>query len=92
MVSELAGLLSAYDVTVFLLGEYTADDIQRYPEFAVADSIIQLARQPLGTRDERYFRVLKLRGSVVSRGAARLPHHGRRASSSSRASSRPASR
>ncbi len=68
MISELAGLLSAYDTTAFLLGEYTSDDIQRYPEFAVSDSIIQLARQPLGTRDERYLRVIKLRGSSYREG------------------------
>jgi circadian clock protein KaiC len=68
MVSDLAGLLSAYDSTVFLLGEYTSEDIQRYPEFAVGDSIVQLARQALGTRDERYLRVLKLRGSSYREG------------------------
>lgn len=68
MVSDLAGLLSAYDATVLLLGEYTADDIEHYPEFAVSDSIVQLARQSLGTRDERYLRVLKLRGSGYREG------------------------
>jgi circadian clock protein KaiC len=68
LVSDLAGLLSAYDATVLLLGEYNTEDIQRYPEFAVSDSIIQLARQPLGTRDERYLRVLKLRGSSYREG------------------------
>ncbi len=68
VISELAGLLSAYDTTAFFLGEYTSDDIQRYPEFAVSDSIIQLARQSLGTRDERYLRVIKLRGSSYSEG------------------------
>ena len=68
MISDLAGLLSAYDATVFLLGEYTTEDIQRYPEFAVSDSIVQLARQAHGTRDERYLRVLKLRGSSYSEG------------------------
>jgi circadian clock protein KaiC len=68
MISNLAGLLSSYDVTAFLLGEYTITDIERYPEFAVSDSIIELARQPLGTRDERYFRVLKLRGSAYHEG------------------------
>ena len=67
-VSDLAGLLTAYDVTVLLLGEYTLADIERYPEFAVSDSIIQLARQSLGTRDERYLRVLKLRGSSYREG------------------------
>jgi circadian clock protein KaiC len=68
MVSDLAGLLTAYDVTVLLLGEYTLADIERYPEFAVSDSIIQLARHSLGTRDERYLRVLKLRGSSYREG------------------------
>ncbi len=67
-VSDVAGLLSAYDTTAFLLGEYTSDDIQRFPEFAVSDSIVQLARQPLGTRDERFLRVLKLRGSSYREG------------------------
>jgi circadian clock protein KaiC len=68
LVSQLAGLLSAYDITAFLLGEYTQDDVQRYPEFAIADSIVELARQPLSTRDERFFRVLKLRGSDYREG------------------------
>jgi circadian clock protein KaiC len=67
-ISRIAGLLSAYEVTAFLLGEYTQDDIRRYPEFAVADSIVELARQPLSTRDERYLRVLKLRGSSYREG------------------------
>jgi len=68
MISDLAGLLSSYDITAFLLGEYTTADIERYPEFAVGDSIIQLARQPFGTRDERFLRVLKLRGSSYREG------------------------
>ena len=67
-ISQFAGLLSAYDITAFLLGEYTQDDIRRYPEFAIADSIVELARQPLSTRDERYLRVLKLRGSGYREG------------------------
>ena len=68
LVSELAGLLSAYETTTFLLGEYTSADIDRFPEFAVADAIVEFARQPLSTRDERFFRVLKLRGSHYSEG------------------------
>jgi circadian clock protein KaiC len=68
LVSELAGLLSAYEVTTFLLGEYTTADIDRYAEFAVGDAIVELARNPLGTRDERFFRVLKLRGSGYREG------------------------
>jgi circadian clock protein KaiC len=68
MVSALAGALSAYDVTAFLLGEYTQENIEAYPEFAVADSIVQFERNALGGRDERYMRVLKLRGSGYLEG------------------------
>lgn len=68
IVTAMAGLLAAYEVTTFLLGEYCIDDVDRYPEFAVVDGIVQLARQPLTTRDERYFRVLKLRGSAYQEG------------------------
>ncbi len=68
IISDLAGVVSAYDMTVFLLGEYTQENIEEYPEFAVADSIVQLERDALGARDERYFRVLKLRGSDYREG------------------------
>jgi circadian clock protein KaiC len=67
-ISRIAGMLAAYDVTAFLLGEYTPEDIRRYPEFAVADAIVELARQPMTTRDERYLRVVKLRGSGYRAG------------------------
>jgi len=44
IVAELGGLLSAYAVTTFLVGEYSLDQIPVYPEFAVADGILELAR------------------------------------------------
>jgi circadian clock protein KaiC len=65
---EMAGLLTAYDTTTFLVGEYSEEVITRLPEFAVADSMVELARQKQGTRDERYLRVLKLRGSLYQEG------------------------
>src|SRR5687767_1779021 len=68
-VYEMTALLSAYGTTAFLLGEYTEDDILAYPEFAVADAIVELSRRRLGNRDERYFRVFKLRGSRYLEGA-----------------------
>jgi circadian clock protein KaiC len=68
LIAELGGLLGAFEVTTFLLGEYTSGDIDRFPEFALADGIIELARQPLTKRDERLFRVLKLRGSAYKEG------------------------
>jgi circadian clock protein KaiC len=69
MVYEMTALLTAFGTTAFLLGEYTEDDILEYPEFAVADGIVELSRLRLGNRDERYFRVYKLRGSRYLEGA-----------------------
>jgi len=68
MLHEVAGLLAAYNTTVLLVGEYRHEDIATFPEFAVADGIIELARNSLGTRDERYLRVFKLRGSSYRQG------------------------
>ncbi len=69
MLHEVAGLLAAYNATVLLVGEYRHEDIATYPEFAVADGIIELARNALGNRDERYLRVFKLRGSSYRQGS-----------------------
>ena len=68
LISELAGLLSAYETTTFLVGEYRVQDIARYPEFAVADGIVEFARQKRTTSDERFIRVSKLRGSGYREG------------------------
>jgi circadian clock protein KaiC len=69
MVYDMTSLLTSYGTTAFLLGEYTEEDILQYPEFAVADGIVELSRLRLGNRDERYFRVYKLRGSRYLEGA-----------------------
>ena len=68
MLYEVSGLLTAYDTTAILLGEYSTDMISSLPEFAVADSMIELARMKRSTRDERFLRVLKLRGSGYQEG------------------------
>lgn len=68
MLYELAGLLTAYETTAFLVGEYSSDEMKSYPEFAVADAMVELARNKLGNRDERFLRVLKLRGSRYLEG------------------------
>ncbi len=68
MLYEVSGLLAAYQTTAFLIGEYDASMISTLPEFAVADAMVELARQKSGTRDERYLRVLKLRGSGYQEG------------------------
>ena len=68
MLFELTGLLTAYDTTVFLLGEYTDENARVLPEFAIVDGIIQFMRSPQSARDERFLRVLKLRGSAYLEG------------------------
>lgn len=68
MLYQVAGLLTAYETTAFLVGEYSSDQVALYPEFAVADGMVELARSKLGTRDERFLRVLKLRGSSYLEG------------------------
>lgn len=69
LVHQLTGLLTAYSTTAFLVGEYHQEDIRHSPEFAVADGVVELSRTQLGTRDERFFRVLKLRGSRYREGS-----------------------
>ena len=68
LISELAGLLAAYDTTCFLVGEYAEADSATHPEFAVADGVVEFARHKLSTRDERFLRVAKLRGSGYLEG------------------------
>jgi circadian clock protein KaiC len=63
MVFDIAGLLTAYGATALWIGEYTWETGSGPIEFAVADGIIDLHRIQRGSRDERYLRVAKLRGS-----------------------------
>lgn len=67
--AQLGGLLSAYDITTFLIGEYVSEEVSEYPEFAVADGVVQLERRGTEKRDERFLRVLKLRGSGYAEGS-----------------------
>jgi circadian clock protein KaiC len=68
MLYQMSGLLTAFETTVFLIGEYTEENGQSFPEFAIVDSIIQFLRNPVSTHDERFLRVLKLRGSPYLEG------------------------
>jgi circadian clock protein KaiC len=68
ILHELAGQLSAFPVTAFWVGEYTAPELGTTPEFAVADSILSLSTVRQGPRETRQFQVLKLRGSAFRSG------------------------
>ena len=65
---RLGATLSAYDVTTFLIGEYGDEDFAERPEFALADGVVQLERRGSDRAEERYLRVLKLRGSGYMEG------------------------
>ncbi|CAN5255503.1 circadian clock protein KaiC [soil metagenome] len=65
---QMTGMLTSYKTTVFLVGEYSSEHPKTLPEFAVADGIVQFLRNPQSTRDERFVRVLKMRGSGYSEG------------------------
>ncbi len=67
-LSLLSSVLSSLAVTSFLVGEYGSDELATLPEFAVADSIIELVLKKIGVRDVRYLRVVKLRGSPFLTG------------------------
>jgi circadian clock protein KaiC len=77
-LDAIAGMLTAYDTTTFWVGEYMAGMMSDLPEFAVADGIVDLTRTERGSRDERFLRVLKLRGSGFLAGhhAVHLGPHG----------------
>jgi circadian clock protein KaiC len=62
-LDTIAGMVTAYDTTTFWVGEYSPTMMSELPEFAIADGIVDLKRVERGSRDERFLRVLKLRGS-----------------------------
>lgn len=78
LLYEFTSMVTAYETTVFLVGEYTREQSRSFPEFATADGIVELLRSAEGTRDERFLRVLKLRGSAYMEGshAFKISHKG----------------
>ena len=78
LLYEVGSLLTGYACTTLLLGEYPVDAPEHEPEFAVADCILELVNKKYGVRDERYLRVIKLRGSTYASGehAFKITAHG----------------
>ncbi len=60
---DIAARLSATGAAALWVGEYSADEISREPEFAVADAIISLSSSMSAERQMRVLQVQKLRGS-----------------------------
>ena len=60
-VNKLAQQLTTWEVTTFLIGEYT-DEEQRHPVFTVADTILWLSEDVDRNSATRKLRVVKVRG------------------------------
>lgn len=60
---DLANVLSSYQCTSFLVGEYSQEMMTDLPVFAIADVIIQMLKYSSNGREQRFLRVEKLRGS-----------------------------
>ena len=63
VIFDLASLLSAYQCTTFLIGEYADSTMTELPEFAIADVVLQMIKLATNVREQRFVRVEKLRSS-----------------------------
>lgn len=64
---ELAVNLMAWETTSFLLGEYSADDYETNPLFSIVDGVFFLSQRESHGENQRFFRVIKLRGTAHNR-------------------------
>jgi circadian clock protein KaiC len=60
---DFASLVAGTGVVLVLVGEYTEQEMEELPEFAVADVIIRLAYESREPVDRRWLRTIKLRGA-----------------------------
>lgn len=65
---ELSARLTAFPVASLWVGEYETREAAVFPEFAVADAILELTVAPQGPRELRFLNVRKLRGSGFHSG------------------------
>jgi circadian clock protein KaiC len=61
-IFDLAAQLSILNCTSILVGEYTPQELQTDPEFAIADGIINLYHATEGVQERRALRIAKMRG------------------------------
>jgi len=67
-VSDLNVKLSLWDCTVFLVGEYSEEEIIKRPESAIVDGIIYLYGLEERKFQKRFLRILKMRGTSYEQG------------------------
>lgn len=64
---ELAVQLMAWETTTFVLGEYDLDDIASDPIFSIVDGLVLLTQREESGEQQRFIRVIKMRGVDHSR-------------------------
>jgi len=65
---DLAVKLSTWECTSFLVGEYTEEEIQKEPIFAIADGVISLTNDIQGMQRVRQLEIRKMRGGACFSG------------------------
>lgn len=63
IIYDLATVLTAYQCTTFLIGEYSEEMTTDLPEFAIADVVLSLTKYSTNVREQRFLCVEKLRAS-----------------------------
>ncbi|HZI86917.1 MAG TPA: ATPase domain-containing protein, partial [Pyrinomonadaceae bacterium] len=64
VIYDLATVLSSYDCTSFLVGEYSNEMMTTLPEFAIADVVLHMVKYATNVREQRFVKVEKLRASA----------------------------
>ncbi len=67
-VHDLSVLLAVYECTAFLVGDYSARDLETESEFAIADGVICLDLYGKEALSSRVLRVHKMRGTAFHEG------------------------
>jgi circadian clock protein KaiC len=65
---DLASRVAQSGAVLFLLGEYSPQEMKSGPEFALSDGILHLAYEPREPLDRRWLRVIKMRGGSHREG------------------------
>jgi circadian clock protein KaiC len=61
---EVAVRLMAWETTAFLLGEYSASDVESSPLFSIVDGMILLTQREVFGEHHRSIRIVKMRGAA----------------------------
>ena len=73
-VQRLALLLTSWQATTFLIGEYSEAEVRDNPVFTVADGLFWLSQNVERNSVVRKLQIMKLRGQAFGAGIAHHPH------------------